>query len=161
MTAALAGSSAFALFGIDNSSALNKRNAFYKAEDEDALYISVNAGSGGIRKADSSQWDKIASAVGASDKKNIFILSETAVLSSDSFENEAAEGFFKNLADGGRNVFVIERGSKNSLKIIDGVRYFTLADVSENAATSTKIGNYSYLEFSFGNSVTYTWKRVF
>lgn len=161
MLASLSASSAFALFGTDNSSAVNKRNAFYKAEDEDALYISVNAGSGGIRKADSSQWDKISSAVAASGKKNIFILSETPVLSSDSFENEAAMGYFKSLADSGKNVFVIEKGTEDTLKIIDSVRYFTVSDVSKNASVSTKINNYSYLEFSFGETVTYCWKRVF
>lgn len=161
MTAALSGSSAFALFGLDNASALNKRNAFYKFEDEDALYLSVNAGSGGIRKADSSQWDKISSAVAASGKKNIFILSETPVLSSDSYENEAAMGYFKSLADSGKNVFVIEKGTEDALKIIDSVRYFTVSDVSKNASVSTKINNYSYLEFSFGETVTYCWKRVF
>ncbi len=161
MVSALSGSSAFALFGSDNSSAVNKRNTFYKTEDEDALYISVNAGSGGIRKADSSQWDKILSSVSSTGKKNIFILSETPVLSSDSFENEAATGFFSKLSQSGKNIFVIERGSVDSLKIIDGVRYFTLADTAENAATSTKINNYSYLEFSFGSNVTYRVKRVF
>lgn len=161
MTSALSGSSAFALFGSDNSSAVNKRNTFYKTEDEDALYISVNAGSGGIRKADSSQWDKILSSVSSTGKKNIFILSETPVLSSDSFENEAATGFFSKLSQSGKNIFVIEHGSVDSLKIIDGVRYFTLADTAENAATSTKINNYSYLEFSFGSNVTYRVKRVF
>ncbi len=161
MTSALSGSSAFALFGSDNSSAVNKRNTFYKTEDEDALYISVNSGSGGIRKADSSQWDKILSSVSSTGKKNIFILSETPVLSSDSFENEAATGFFSKLSQSGKNIFVIEHGSVDSLKIIDGVRYFTLADTAENAATSTKINNYSYLEFSFGSNVTYRVKRVF
>lgn len=160
-TAALDKASCFALLGVDASDALNRRNEFYCAEDDDALYMSVNAGSSGIRSASSSQWDSIINALNSTEKQNIFIFSESSIFSSDAFENEAVRHVLASYAAAGKSVFVIQRGSESSLSVKDGVRYFTLADMSSAASISTRVNGYYYLEFSFGNSVTYRWRPVF
>lgn len=157
----LNGADKFALFGVSDSSAINKRSEFYKYEDENALYLSVNAGTEGIRKASSSQWDLIMNSINNSDRKNIFILSENSIFSSDSFENETIKNLFSSLYENsGKNVFVISKGTQNSLYIMDNVRYFTLRDIGENVPLASKIQNYSYLEFSFDGEVSYRWKTL-
>lgn len=161
MINALKGSDKFAVFGVNDSSAVNRRSEFYKHEDENALYLSVNAGTEGIRKASSSQWDLIMNAINNTDKKNIFILSENPIFSSDSFENETIKNIFSSLYENaGKNIFVISKGSENSLYIMDNVRYFTLRDIGKNMPLSEKIQNYSYLEFSFDGEVSYRWKTL-
>lgn len=161
MLASLKQGSAFALFGASDSKSVNKNGAFASYEDEDALYISVNSHNGGIRKSSSSQWDSIVAAVGSTDRENIFILSDSSVFSTDSFENETLKAYLSSLCrDKSKNVFVIQKGAENSLSIIDNVRYFTISDISENTSLSTRITNYSYLEFSFGETVTYLRKTV-
>lgn len=153
--------SPFALLGLDNEKAVNKRNVFNAYEDADALYLSVNPGSGGIRKTSSAQWDSIIASLAQTAKNNIFILSETSLFSTDEFENEAIRSLLSAYAAIGKNVFVISRGNECSLTIKDGVRYFTLSDMSSDASSLTKTSGYSYLEFSLGSDPSYRWCSVF
>lgn len=161
MSDALSEGSCFALFGSDASSAVNKLGSFAAVEDEDALYISIDTSNDGIRKTSSSQWDSLLSALSQASESNIFILSESSVFSSDTFENEVITKLLSSLASSGKNVFVICGGEKNELSIIDNVRYFTISDISSDASPIGRINNYSYLEFSFGNNVSYRWRHVF
>lgn len=161
MQKSLQASSRFAVLGKDTSLAVNKNGAFHSVQDENALYISVSAKNGGIRKTAASQWDSLVNALNFCTSKNIFILSDSSLFSADEFENQTITSLFSSYCKNNtKNIFVIQQGSENTMSIIDGVHYFTLSGINEACRTSTSITNYSYLEFYLGDNVTYTRKTV-
>lgn len=131
---------------------------FSSHEDANALYISINTSKGGIRNTDSSQWNNIANAIYKTKKDNIFILSDYSIYGSNEFENSVIRDYFSSLD---KNIFVITGGDSNTYKNIDGVKYFTICNTEKEELSATKMDNYRYLEFSFGDSVTFDWKKVF
>lgn len=122
-------------------------------EEGDALYITVETQKGGIRATDATQWDRLYKAVSQTNAKYVFILSDTDVFGANAFENEAMVAFLGNLP---QKVFVISRGETNSLTIKNNVRYFTLCD----AVGGTELSAYRYLQFTFGEEVSYVWKEI-
>lgn len=122
-------------------------------EEGDTLYITVDTQKGGIRATDATQWDRMYDAVSHTDAKYIFILSDTDVFGANAFENEAMVAFLGNLP---QKVFVISRGEANGLIIKNNVRYFTLCD----AACGIHLSDYTYLQFTFGEEVSYAWKQI-
>ncbi len=146
----------FALLGLDTEGRVNK-DSFYSYEDKNALYISLNTKNGGIRNSSKEQWNLLKASIDKSKAKNIFIMSDNPIFSSDSFENEVIKDYLSNLT---QNVCVITKGSDNSLFIEGDVRYFTLRDISEGGSLSERISNYSYLEFSFAKTLSYRFRTV-
>lgn len=142
-----------------NSYALvGKINEFDTYEDENSLFINLVASNGGIRNTDSSQWDKTVDAISKTKKKNIFILSDASVFGTDKFENEVLCDYLGSLD---KKVFVISKGDRNSFKNISGVNYFTLGNKTDSVIDKNRLDNYKYLEFYFGNKVTFDWKNCY
>lgn len=161
MKKSLQAASAFAVLGENMPSAVNKAGEFYTLQDENALYISVSAKNGGIRKTSSSQWDSLINALNSCTSKNIFILSDSNLFSSDEFENQTITALFSSYCkNNSKSIFVIQKGSENAMSIIDGVHYFTVCGINSSRSAATNIATYSYLEFHLGSNVTYSRKTV-
>lgn len=131
---------------------------FSTREDANALYISINTANGGIRATDSSGWNSIANAIYATKKDNVFILSDYSIFGSNQFENSVIMDYF---ADLNKNIFVVTGGDKNTYKNIYGVKYFTICNTEKEALSEQRMENYKYLEFYFGNEVSFEWKNIY
>ncbi len=147
-----------AVTAAGSHSLIGSLNPFSTREDANALYISINTSNGGIRNTDSSQWNNIANAIYATSKENIFIISDNSIFGNNEFENSVILDYFAHLS---KNIFVITGGDSNTYKNIDSVKYFTICNTEKEELSAAKMDNYRYLEFSFGDSVTFDWKKVF
>ena len=141
-----------------NNAILGNNSAFSAREDENALYITLDASKGGIRNTDKTQWDKLVNAINNTQKENVFLLSDSSVFSESDFENKVIKDYLSSLD---KNVFVITGGKRNTFKNINGVKYFTLGNNEEELLTLTHLNNYTTLEFYFGKDITFEWKSIY
>ena len=159
LLAGLTNSAISRIVGSSGSNALiGALRPFATREDANALYISINTSKGGIRSTDSSQWNSIANAIYQTKMKNVFILSDNDLFGSDEFENGVIKDYLSALD---KNIFVITGGNSNTYKNIGGVKFFTICNTEKDELSQAKMDNYRYLEFSFGDEVTFEWKKVF
>lgn len=131
---------------------------YTEEEKDNVLFINIITSKGGIRNTDSSQWDKIKSAISNSDKKNVFILSNDSIFGVNQFENQVLCDYLSSVD---KNVFVITGGNHNTYKNINGVSYFTLGNKQGTSISQTRIDNFKYLEFSIEKNVTFEWKNYY
>ncbi len=136
---------------------LGNNSSFKKEESDKALFITLDTQKGGIRKTHKDGWNLLKNAVEESRKPYLFILSDNSLFGSDSFENEVIKDYLSSID---KKVIVITKSDHNTLKIIDGVRYFTLADVSGEEPLLSRIENLSYLEFTLGEEFSYEVKKL-
>ncbi|MDO5479963.1 MAG: hypothetical protein Q4G23_12460, partial [Clostridia bacterium] len=136
---------------------LGSRNTFSSTEKDNALFITLNTKSGGIRKTSSSQWTSLKKAIDSSKKDFIFIVSDNSIFGNDSFENKVIEDF---LASTDKTITVITKGESDSLSIINGVRYFTLAPIDNDFDLSSRVEKIHYLEFHLDDTLSYIWKPL-
>lgn len=122
-----------------------------------ALVLSLRTSSGGIRKTDAAQWDVLYNAAEKTSLPYIFLLCDGPVFGADAFENEALQAFLSGLP---QTVCVVSRGDHNSLTVRDGVRYFTLGDISGPDSLLSRAENYSLLDFHLASGFSYTWVPV-
>ena len=137
---------------------LGENKGFSAVHKNGALFITVNTENGGIRKTSSSQWTSIQKAISESNANTVFVLSDNPVFGSDEFENRVIKDYFSSLE---KSVFVIEKGTSDSLSIINGVRYFTLSPFRENVTLASGINTLSCIEFFISENTTYIFKKIF
>ncbi len=142
----------------DSGILLGEGKGFFVKKDENVTVINLTTKSGGIRKSSGSQWDSLKKAIEESGDNPVFITSDYPVFGSDEFENRVIKDY---LSSSGKDITVISKGDSDTLKIIDGVRYFTLSPLSSETSVATKINALSYLEFYIGDSTTYTFKKLY
>lgn len=143
---------------VEKGVLIGEQNSFSSTEGGKSLYISLVTSSGGIRKSGAGQWDKMVSAINATNKKNIFIMSNSSIFGSSDFENEVIVDYLASLD---KNVFVITGGSEDSFMNIKGVNYFTLMREDKEKLSANRLNNYKYLEFDVGDEVKFDWKKTF
>lgn len=141
-----------------SSALIGQIGGFSTREDDNALYIQLDTSKGGIRATDSGQWSKMSSAISGTNKSRVFILSDNSVFGSSDYENKVLHDY---LASTGKEVFVITGGDSNSCKNIDGVTYFTLNLRSDTVLDLTGIDSCVCLDFNFGATTTFRWKKMF
>jgi len=146
------------LSSYNNSYLLGKNSGFSSHEDENALYITLDTSSGGIRNTSSTQWNSLVNAINKSGKNNIFLLSDNSVFGNNDFENRVIKDYLSGLS---KNIYVISGGNRNTYKNINGVKYFTLGNNPEQALSKAHADNYKCLVFHFGDTTTFEWKKVF
>jgi len=137
---------------------LGEITSYTPFEDAYALYIPLNTSKGGIRKTYSKQWDTMANAISSTTKQNVFIISEHSIFGDSSYENEVLQDYLASL---NKNVFVITPGNKNTYKNIGGVNYFTIGSEEKETLSATHLNSYQYLEFYFGENISYQWRGFF
>ena len=136
---------------------LGSGKGFETKEDKNALYIRLNGAKGGLRATDANQWNQLANALWASNKENVFLLVEGSIFGSSDFENRVIRDYLSALD---RNVYVISQGTRNTYRKIGDVHYFTLGSGNE-LLSLTRLENYRYLAFDFGETVTFGWKSLY
>ncbi len=141
-----------------NGFLLGNNSGFNCHEDRNALYITLDTSAGGIRNTNKEQWDRLVNAINASDKNNIFLLSDNPVFSDNEFENRVIKDYLSSLE---KNVFVITAASANTYKNINGVNYFTVGNNAKEKLSYAHADNYKCLVFHFGETVTFEWKKLF
>lgn len=125
----------------------------YSALDAgDALYITLNTASGGLRKSNASQWTAMDNAIRQSNAPCLVIASSDSLFGSDAFENDILRSYLSSLS---KTVVVITPGEQNTLLIDGGVRYFTLAPITAGATLAQGIAQLSFLELSFSGGLSY------
>ncbi len=142
----------------DLSLLIGKEDAFNKKESDNALLITLSTDKGGIRATSQPQWTSLKTAVSESDAPYLFIVSENPVSGSDEFENQVLRDYLASLE---KEVCVIEKDDRNTLKIIDGVRYFTIKAPDSSLPLSRRLEDVTYLEFHLGEDMTYSRKFLY
>lgn len=136
---------------------LGSKSGFAKSEDANALYLEIDTKGGGIRSADSEQWNKIVSAIAESQNRNVFILANDSIFGTSELENKVIKDYFSGL---GRNVYVISPGGRNTYEKIGNVHYFTVGTEDEHLSM-LHLENQRVLVFDFGEKVTFAWKKLY
>ena len=142
----------------DSGKILGEGKVHSVKKEDNATFINLNTKSGGIRKSSASQWDSIKKAIEESGDNPIFITSDNPIFGNDEFENTVIKDY---LSSTKKDITVITKGTSDTLKIIDGVRYFTLSPLPTDTSVSAKVNSIRYLEFYIGDSVTYTFKNLY
>ncbi|MBE7045424.1 MAG: hypothetical protein E7397_07820 [Ruminococcaceae bacterium] len=131
--------------------------SYYEDYNADFLCLQLNTSKGGIRATDASQWNQIANAIWASDKNNVFILSEDSIFGKSAFENQVLKDYLSALD---KNIYVVTGGERNTYKNINGVHYFTIG-TGDEIISMTHLDSYRCLAFDFGEEITFGWKKIF
>lgn len=136
---------------------LRGASGFSKSEDENALYLEIDTKKGGIRATESSQWDKLVSAVEESTKENLFLLASDSIFGTSHLENNVIKDYLSGLR---KNVYVISAGMRNTYEKIGNVHYFTIGTADEHLSM-LHLENQRCLVFDFGEKVTFAWKKLY
>ncbi len=122
------------------------------------IFLSLPTKNGSVRSADSSAYDKIRADLSKADEKNVFVTTD-GYFNLSGTEFEALKAVLK---ESGKNVFVIQRGGSNSVKIIDGIRFFTVSDNKKYSDLLDATKSLKMLVFEIKeDKVYYTFENVF
>lgn len=123
-----------------------------------AVFISLLTKNGSVRDADASAFDKMKEDLKNSSENNVFV-------TTDGYFNMSGTEFeaLKNvLRESGKEVYVISRGEENGVKIIDGIRFFTLTDNSKYPDLTDGVKSLKMLKFSIKDGKAfYSFENIF
>lgn len=123
-----------------------------------AVFLSLPAKNGSIRSADAEAFNKIRSDLKMSAEPNVFVTCDT-YLNMSGTEFEALKSVLK---ETGKNVFVIQRADANSVRIVDGIHFFTIADNKGLSNLTERVSESKILKFYVkGIDVTYSFEKVY
>lgn len=108
--------------------------------------ITLQASSEGIRAQDSSQWTRLMKEFNSGERNLILVINRSVTSFSDTMEASLLHKLLVEASESGRNVFVVQSGSKNISQLRDGVRYIELTGTK--ASTPYELSGYSYFELS-------------
>lgn len=105
------------------------KNGYAEEKYQDSLFISINTNKGGIRRTDANQWHNILALRNQTDIKNIFICLSNSI---NTFSDAAERDLFyriltEELRQSGKDVYLIEPGSKTEIQQKDGIHLITVA----------------------------------
>lgn len=137
----------------------NKTSDKYECIKKDgALFINLPTKNGFVRSADTKALDNLKKDVLSSDEKNVFITTN-GYFDMDGREIRAIINVLKETE---KNVYIISRGDANTVKIIDGIRFFTVADNYSYLNMADAVENIKMLVFSVkDDKVTYSFKNIY
>ncbi|OQB14788.1 MAG: hypothetical protein BWY15_00940 [Firmicutes bacterium ADurb.Bin193] len=139
---------------------------YYAAYKKENLIIQLDNRQGGLEKSEEGQWSRFLSQLD-NVKANNIIITLSLPPNSEGFTDGAELILFKKvleekLVDKGKNVFVVYSGEDNSIKIENGIRYFSLKGVKDvKSSKYTSLAECSYLLItSNGDNVIYQIKNI-
>ncbi len=123
--------------------------------------ITLQAGSGGLRTQDSSQWTRLVQELEYGTEDNLVLIINRPISTfTDTMEAELFRELVAQAAEDGRNIFVVQSGSKNDSQLRDSVRYIELTGTK--ASKPDDLSSYSYFELVLdGRNVSYQVVRPF
>lgn len=129
---------------ISHSRALSGGAVYGIHKDGELTVITLQANSEGIRAQDSSQWTRLIKEFNSGEKNLVLVLNRTVSGFSDTMEASLLHALLVEASESGRNVFVVQSGSRNISQLRDGVRYIELTGTK--ASTPYELSGYSYFE---------------
>lgn len=142
---------------LDEIYCVNYDKYMFKEKDG-AAFISLPLKNGSVRSADSAAYDNLARDISKTKAENVFITADGAFNMSE--REEKALNLL--LAGSGKKIYVISKGEENNVKIINSVRYFTLADNHSYKNVLSGVKNLKMLKFNIdGSDVTYRFENIY
>jgi exopolysaccharide biosynthesis protein len=134
-------------------------------EHGENVIIHLDNRSKGLRQTDFKQWPWLKNILNDTTKKNVFVVLPQPVWGNKGFSDELEADLFietlSNAAAKGKKVFVLYGGETMQGDLIDGVRFISTGNYSNNTAKNPK-NAFRYIEFNItGESVTYQIKTLF
>ena len=146
---------------ISHGSTLSGGTAYGTFRDGDIVVITLQASSEGIRAQDSSQWPKLLKELMDGREKNLVLVLNRKVSNfTDTMESALLHELMVEAAENGRNVFLVQSGSRNTAQLRDGVRYIEITGTK--ASTPSELSAFAYFELSMdGSTISYQLVKPF
>lgn len=142
---------------LDNIYAVNY-DKYMCLKKDGCIFMSLPVKNGSVRSADSKAFDKIKQDLNNSKEKNVFVTTD-GYFNIDTTEFEALKILFK---ESGKEVFFIQRGESNSVRIIDGIRVFNVCDNKAYYDLLDATKSLKMLKFMIKDEkVYYTFENIF
>jgi exopolysaccharide biosynthesis protein len=146
---------------VSHGSTLSGGTAYGSFREGEIAVITLQANSDGIRGQDSSQWPKLLKDLKDGREKNLVLVLNRKVSNfTDTMESALLHELLVEAADNGRNVFLVQSGSSNTVHLRDGVRYVEITGTK--ASTPSELSAFAYFEISMdGSSISYQLVKPF
>ena len=137
---------------------LKNANVFSTSATANAFILNLNTKKRSLRLSDANEWNYITSNLKNVTQNNIVVTMTSPVFGKGGFtdKKEAAllHAKFKELADMGKNVYVVAGSNETSVKMLDKVRYISV--FNKPIKTKADLVKRSYVQFTFNpNSSAY------
>lgn len=137
---------------------LKNANVFSTSATANAFIINLNTKKRSLRLSDANEWSYITSNLKNVTQNNIVVTMTSPVFGKGGFtdKKEAAllHAKFKELADMGKNVYVVAGSNETSVKMLDKVRYINV--FNKPIKTKADLVKRNYVQFTFNpNSSAY------
>ena len=137
---------------------LKNANVFSTSATTNAFILNLNTKKRSLRLSDANEWSYITSNLKNVTQNNIVVTMTSPVFGKGGFtdKKEAAllHAKFKELADMGKNVYVVAGSNETSVKMLDKVRYINV--FNKPIKTKADLVKRSYVQFTFNpNSSAY------
>lgn len=137
---------------------LKNANVFSTSATANAFILNLNTKKRSLRLSDANEWNYITSNLKNVTQNNIVVTMTSPVFGKGGFtdKKEAAllHAKFKELADMGKNVYVVAGSNETSVKMLDKVRYINV--FNKPIKTKADLVKRNYVQFTFNpNSSAY------
>ena len=137
---------------------LKNANVFSTSATANAFILNLNTKKRSLRLSDANEWNYITSNLKNVTQNNIVVTMTSPVFGKGGFtdKKEAAllHAKFKELADMGKNVYVVAGSNETSVKMLDKVRYINI--FNKPIKTKADLVKRNYVQFTFNpNSSAY------
>lgn len=137
---------------------LKNANVFSTSATANAFILNLNTKKRSLRLSDANEWSYITSNLKNVTQNNIVVTMTSPVFGKGGFtdKKEAAllHAKFKELADMGKNVYVVAGSNETSVKMLDKVRYINV--FNKPIKTKADLVKRNYVQFTFNpNSSAY------
>ena len=137
---------------------LKNANVFSTSATTNAFILNLNTKKRSLRLSDANEWSYITSNLKNVTQNNIVVTMTSPVFGKGGFtdKKEAAllHAKFKELADMGKNVYVVAGSNETSVKMLDKVRYINV--FNKPIKTKADLVKRNYVQFTFNpNSSAY------
>lgn len=130
---------------------LKNANVFSTSATANAFILNLNTKKRSLRLSDANEWSYITSNLKNVTQNNIVVTMTSPVFGKGGFtdKKEAAllHAKFKELADMGKNVYVVAGSNETSVKMLDKVRYINV--FNKPIKTKADLVKRSYVQFTF------------
>lgn len=139
---------------------LKNANVFSTSATTNAFILNLNTNKRSLRLSDANQWNYIINNLKNITQNNIVVTMTSPVFGKGGFtdkkEAQLLHSKFKELADMGKNIYVVAGANESSVKITDKVRYINI--FNKPIKTKADLVKRNYVQFTFNpnGESTYT-----
>lgn len=130
---------------------LKNGNVFSTSATTNAFILNLNTSKRSLRLSDAKEWSYITGSLKNITQKNVVVTMTSPVFGKGGFtdkkEAELLHAKLKELADMGKNVYVVAGSNEASVKVLDKVRYINV--FNKPIKTKADLVKRSYVQFTF------------